>query len=100
MDGQVGAVELLFRIKTDADGALDAGIHDKATDHGDQDAEQGANQLAGQADAAQASEGVIAKDAGGNAAPGATQAMQRPHAEHVVDLPAVLRHGKELYEQG
>jgi hypothetical protein len=32
-----------------------------------------------------------AEDAGGDAAPGAAQAMQRPDAEHVVDLPAVLR---------
>jgi hypothetical protein len=32
-----------------------------------------------------------AEDAGGDAAPGAAQAVQRPDAEHVVDLPAVLR---------
>jgi hypothetical protein len=33
---------------------------------------------------------ACAEDAGGDAAPGAAQAVQRPDAEHVVDLPAVL----------
>ena len=51
----------------------------------------GAEQLRAEAHAAQAAERPGAEDAAGDAAPGAAQAVQRPDAEHVVDLPAVLR---------
>jgi hypothetical protein len=34
---------------------------------------------------------IAAEDAGSDAAPGAAHPVQRPDAQHVVDLPAVLR---------
>ena len=59
-----------------------------------------ADQLRGQAHAAQAAQRLAAEDAGRDAAPGAAQAVQRPHAQHVVDLPAVLRQREHHDEDG
>jgi hypothetical protein len=74
-------------------------IDDEAADHGHRDAHQRADQLRHEGNAAQPAQRLHAEDAGGDAAPGAAQAVQRPDAEHVVDLPAVLRQGKQVDEQ-
>ena len=39
-----------------------------------------------------------AEDAGGDAAPGAAQPVQRPDAEHVVDLEPLLGQGEAVNE--
>ncbi len=59
----------------------------------------GHDQLRHEGDAASAAQRLAAEDAGRDAAPGAAQAMQRPDAEHVVDLPAVLGEREHDHEQ-
>ena len=46
-----------------------------------------------------AAQRLRAEDAGGDAAPRAAHAVQRPDAEHVVDPPAVLREREQEHEQ-
>src|SRR5690606_38156308 len=92
-------VEFLLLIQAQAADALDQGIYAEAADDRHGDAEQGGEQLAAEGHATQTAERGAAEDAAGNAAPGAAQAVQRPHAEHIVDLPAVLRAGEQLHEE-
>ena len=56
-------------------------------------------ELRAERDAADAAQRLRAEDARGEAAPRAAQAVQRPHAEHVVDLPAVLRQREHEHEE-
>jgi hypothetical protein len=91
VDGEVGAVEFVFGIEADADEGFQRAIDQQAAAEGDDDAQRGAGELAHEGDAAEPAQRLGAEDAGGDAAPGAAQAVQRPDAEHVVDLPAVLR---------
>ena len=100
MDAEVGAVELFFLVEADADQFLDRAIDDEAAGEGDADAEQCADELRHEADATDAAQCFGAEDTRCDAAPRATQAVQRPHAEHVVDLPAILREGEHDDEQG
>ena len=79
--------------------ALDHAVHQQAAAKCYRHAQPGADQLADQAHAAQPTQGRLPKDAAGNATPHATQAMQRPHAQHVVDLPARLGSDEAPYEQ-
>ncbi|RMP71976.1 hypothetical protein ALQ17_05320 [Pseudomonas fluorescens] len=99
MDRQVCAVILLFLAQAQPVHALDHAVHQQAAGQRDQHAKGGADQLADQADTAQATQCRLAEDAAGNAAPHPTQTMQRPHAQHVVDLPAILGGDKEPYKQ-
>ncbi len=74
-------------------------VDHEAAEQGPGHAHGGADQLGGEAHAAQAAQGLLAEDAGGDAAPGAAQAVQRPDAQHVVDLPVVLREREHPDEQ-
>ena len=59
----------------------------------------GHDQLRHEGHDADAAECLLPEDAGGDTAPGAAQAMQRPDAKHIVDLPAVLRQREHHDEQ-
>ena len=61
---------------------------------------EGAEQLRHEAHAAETTQRLAAEDTGGNAAPGATEAVQRPDTEHIVDPQTVLCHGKGPDEEG
>lgn len=99
VDGQVGTVVFLFGIETDADGFLQPAIDRKTASQGNRDAQSGTDQLAHEAYTAHTAQCLCPEDTGGNAAPGTAQAMQRPDAEYVVDLPAVLGDGEHRDEQ-
>lgn len=99
MNRQVRTVILLFLAQAQAVGALDHAVHQQAAAQRHDHTQGGADQLADQADAAQATQRGLAKDAAGDAAPYAAQAMQWPHAEHVVDLPTVLSGDKAPHKQ-
>src|SRR5574340_10039 len=99
VDRQVRAVEFLFRLQPDAGELLHRAIYRIAARERNRYPEQRAAQLRHEAHAADAAERLEAEDAGSDAAPRAAQAMQRPHAEHIVDLPAVLRQRKHPHKQ-
>ena len=100
MDGKVGAVVFILLVQADAHQLLDDAI-DQATAHqGDNDGQAGHEQLGQEGHATGATQGLQPEDAGGDAAPGAAQAVQGPDAEHVVDLPAVLGQGEHDHEKG
>ncbi len=99
VDGEVGAVEFLFGVEADTEGLFQHAIDHEAADQGHCDAHQRADDLRGQRHPAQPAQRLHAENARGNAAPGATQAVQRPDAQHVVDLPAVLRQGEHPDKQ-
>src|SRR3990167_3767151 len=88
MHRQVGTVVFLFLGQADADRHLEYAIHQETTQQRHHHAQRGADKLAGQADAAQATERLLTEDATGDAAPHATQAVQRPDAEHTATRPA------------
>src|SRR5512140_57160 len=96
---QVRAVEFFFRVEADADRLADRAINQKTAAEGDAHAQQGADELRHEADAAQPAQRFQPEYACRDAAPCAAQSMQRPDAKHVVYLPAVLRQGKHQHEQ-
>ena len=77
---------------------LSSAVDDEAAGQAPGDRAQRADRLRRQRDAAQAAQRLLPEDARGDAAPGAAQAVQRPHAQHVVDLPAVLRQREHAHE--
>src|SRR3954467_1085356 len=87
---EIGAVEFVFGIHADTDHELESAVHNQAAAERDHDTEHSSTQLRHQAHTPETAEPLRAEDARCNAAPCATQSMQRPHTEHVVDLPAVL----------
>ncbi len=99
MDRQIRAIELFFRIEPQTNRQVQCFVHQVATHHCHQHAQQGAGDLRHQADASHATEGLEPEDAGSNSAPGTAQSVQRPDAEDIVTLPAVLREGKQRDEQ-
>lgn len=99
MDGEVGAVVLLFLVQAQAKGGLEGAVDRGAAHQSDDNGQGGHDQLGHEGDAAQAAQGLAAEDAGRDAAPGAAQAVQGPNAEDVVDLPAVLGEGEHEDEQ-
>ncbi|MNN54862.1 hypothetical protein D3C81_1697020 [compost metagenome] len=99
MQRQVRTLELLLMAQAQPMQRADCAINGKAADQCHHNAHQAAQQLADQADTAHATQCRLAKDAAGNATPHAAQAMKWPHAQHVVDLPAVLRRSEGPDEQ-
>ena len=91
MNGQIGAVILLLLAQAYANKRLEHPVHRKAAEQGHGDPGQAAKQLAGNAHAAETAPQWLAEDTAGNAAPYAAQAMQRPDAQHIIDLPFDLR---------
>ena len=90
VDAQVRPLVFLFLIEAQAENQLQRAVDRKTAGQRDGDAENGHHQLRHEGDAAGAAQGLAAEDPGGNPAPGAADAVQRPDAEHVVDLPAIL----------
>ncbi len=99
MNRQISPFVLFLFTESNAHELLQCAVDYEATGGGDDYAEQGADQLRHEGDAAHAAEGLQAKDAGGDAAPGTAQAVQRPDTEYVIDLPLVLRQGEGPDEQ-
>src|SRR3569832_2148947 len=85
VDAEIGAGVFLFLAQTQTERGLQTAIDDTA-----------AGQRAQHAESAQRR---TAEKARGDAAPHAAQAVQRPYAEHVVDLPFVLGEGEGPDEQ-
>ncbi len=83
---QVGPVILFLLAQPQAIHRLDQPIHRKTADQRHDHAQRRTNQLADQADAAQATQRLLTEDAAGDPAP----YMQRPDTQHVVDLPFAL----------
>src|SRR5574344_2772554 len=100
VDRQIRAVVLLFLGEAQADGLTHHTVDQQGADDGNRHAEQGAEQLADEADAAHAPQGFTAEDPCRNPAPGAAQAVQRPDTEHVVELGTALQPGEDQYEDG
>src|SRR5690348_17303317 len=90
VDREVRAAALLFVGQADADGALDDGVDDAAGREGVGGDDDRAENLNDRRDAAHAAESFEPKDAAGDAAPQAAEAVQGPDAEHVVDLEPLL----------
>ena len=86
----VSPLELLFLAEPDADRLVENAVHDKPAGQGEYYGRQAAGQLGDEADPAQAPQGLLPKDTGGDTAPGTDHAMQRPDAEHIVDLQVFL----------
>src|ERR1039457_5464303 len=99
MDAQIRAVKFFLSAQAYADQLLQHAIDQIAAGKSDRHTEQRAAQLRHEAHAASAAKRLEAKYPCGYPAPCAAQTMQRPHAEHVVDLPAVLRQGEHHHEQ-
>ena len=99
MDREVGAVEFLLGIEAQADARLEPAVDDRTAGERDRHADRGAGDLRGERHAAHAAERARAEDPRGDAAPRAADAVQRPHAEDVVDLQLVLRHGEQPREE-
>src|SRR3546814_6154527 len=57
----------------------------------DLDTEQGADQLRHERDATNTAQSLAAENANRQATPGSAQAMQGPDAQHIVNLPFILR---------
>ena len=98
MYGEVGAVEFLLGVEAQADRHLDQAIHHEAAGGGNGDPQRGAGQLRQERHAAQPAQRLAAENAGRQPAPRAAQAVQRPHAQHVVLLPCILRPRKHHHE--
>ena len=90
VDRQIRPVVFLFLGESQADGLTHDAVNQQGADDRNDETEQGAEQLTGEADATHAPQGFTAENPGGYATPGAAQTVQRPHAQHVVYLPAVL----------
>jgi hypothetical protein len=99
VDGEVGPIEFFFRVQAQANTGLQGAINRHATQQGDGNSRQGADQLRGETHATEAPQGLQAEYAGGNAAPSPAKPMQGPDTEHVIDLPFVLRDGEHEHEQ-
>jgi len=90
VDGKVGAGELFVFAQPDADRLVEDAVDDEAAGQGEEDGRQGACQLGNEADATHPTQGLLAEDAGGDAAPGADYAVQWPDPQHVIDLQHLL----------
>src|SRR6185437_16638722 len=99
MHAQVSAVVFLLLRQAQSDGELQPPIDQHAAHQGNDDAQGRADELRDQTDLAQATQSAGAEDARSDSAPGATQTMQRPDAEHIVDAPAVLSQRETFDEQ-
>src|SRR3546814_8079981 len=82
-----------------ADVSAEQAIDGKACDQRIGRARQRAEKLAPKGDAADAAKACQPEDAAGDAAPEAANAMQRPDAEHVVDLELALAPLKHRHEE-
>src|SRR3569623_1115084 len=99
VDAEVGAGIFLFLAQTQTERGLQSAIDDTAARQCDQHAKSGTKKLRQQAHSAESAQRRTAENARGNAAPHAAQAVQGPHAEHVVDLPFVLGESEGPDEQ-
>src|SRR5476651_1649179 len=99
VDRQVRAVILLFLTQAQAVNALDYAIHEEAAGQRHHHTQRGADQLADQTHTAQTAQGRLAEDPAGNPAPHAAQTVQRPHTQHIIDLPAILGRDEAPDEQ-
>ena len=100
VDGQIGAVEFLLLAQTQAHGLLEQAVDQQAAQRGPGHAHQRAYELGQRMHAAKPAQCLRAEDAGRNAAPGAAQTVQRPHTQHIVDLPFVLGQSEHEYKDG
>src|SRR6185437_14373575 len=75
VDRQVGAVVFLFLADPQADRCAQRAVDDGTAGRCDDDAAQRACELGAERDPAQAAQRTLAEDAGGEAAPGAAQAV-------------------------
>ena len=94
MDRQICAFKLFFSTQANANKRFQQAVNHDTTQQRPHHAHGGADQLRLQAHAAHAAKGFRPKNTRRNAAPRAAQTMQWPNAQHVVNLPFVLRPGE------
>ena len=91
MDGQVCPIVFLLLGHAQPHGELEHAINHHAAEQRPDNAHRGANQLRTEGDATQPAQCFAAKNTRSKSAPSAAQTMQGPDAQHVVNLPFVLR---------
>ncbi len=99
MNGEVRPPELVLGIEPDADRRLERAVDREPPGEREHDARAGADHLGRETDPAHAAQRRLAENAAGDPAPGPAQAVERPDAEHVVDLETVLGEREGPHEQ-